>query len=225
MIRKHRHEAAWYGAPSAETRRRCNVLLKRALPIIFLVVLACCAAAVPAASANRPHPVFFRHCSGILNSDDFGDNLEEVSPTITFRDTKFTDCKFGGDSANGVGPLKQFSKGEIGLECLAVAINNLSHEIPEAEGDCYRLATETALFITGHISKRLFAKMEKGFRRRSWDRGYSRIRLRHVGNDAGYGYSGDKGFGYLQVLNVSVEIETDEIHDVPRLLKEAARSL
>ena len=180
MIRKHRHEAAWYGAPSAETRRRCNVLLKRALPIIFLVVLACCAAAVPAASANRPHPVFFRHCSGILNSDDFGDNLEEVSPTITFRDTKFTDCKFGGDSA---------------------------------------------LFITGHISKRLFAKMEKGFRRRSWDRGYSRIRLRHVGNDAEYGYSGDKGFGYLQVLNVSVEIETDEIHDVPRLLKEAARSL
>lgn len=203
------------------------MLAKRVLPLVLLLALGCSAALAPGASAKAPSGrlVSFRQCSGILNSDDFGDNLEEVSPTHTIDETKATECKFGGTTDGGGGALKKLINGELGTECLAVTLNIVGTGGTAPEGDCYRLATETALFITGRLAKKLLVKLEKGTKRRFWPTGYSRKKLPHVGNDAEYGYHGGKGFGYLQVLNASVEVETDENDNMPGLLREAAKAL
>jgi hypothetical protein len=121
--------------------------------------------------------------------------------------------------------MRSFVNGELGAECLAVALKVATTGGTAPEGDCYRAASVSALFITGSLAKKVLPKLEKGVKRRFWPAGYSRKRLAKVSNDAEYGYLGGRGFAYLQVLNASVEIKTDEVDYLPRLLKEAASVL
>ncbi len=201
------------------------MLTRRAVPLVVLLALFCSAALAPGAMAKTPRLAFYRPCSGILDYEDFADNLEEVVPPRFIADTAFTECRYGSDSEGPGGDTQQFTHGELGVECLAISLKILAAAGTPPEGDCYRLCSLDALFITGPLAKKLLPKLEKGTRRRTWPTGYTRKKLAHVGNDAEYGFLGGKGFGYLQVLNASVELNTDELSDLPGLLKEAASVL
>lgn len=73
--------------------------------------------------------------------------------------------------------------------------------------------------------ERLAAKLEKGVKSSGWRAGYSRHVVPGIGNRAEIGYSGGDGYGYLQVDNATVIVETTENGSLINLLRDAAATI
>lgn len=207
------------------------MLGRRVVPLVLLVLgcsalLAPATLAQPKATSSSHGLVTFRQCGGVLNAEDFSDELQEVTATVSVDNTESSTCKYGSLSESGPSAsTKDFTNGGLGVECLANLIKIEGTEGTAPPGGCYRISEMTVFFITGSYAKKLLPKLEKGSKRRFWPAGFTRRTLPGVGTRAEYGYDGTKGFGYLQVVNATVTVETDEIENMPRLLKEAASSL
>jgi hypothetical protein len=214
-------------------RNRCSIAMT------VCVGLAGLAAFPPPAGANsKPKSkhlrmLAFKPCNSVLVASDFLDNLEEVSPRSstsaagTTADT--STCKDASTEEGGPSGVKNFTNGEIGLECLANAIKLAEKGTTAHPGGCWRIDTATVLFAYGPAVERLASKLQKGAKATHWRPGFGRHVLSGVGNRAEFGYdsaTGD-GYGYLQVDNATLLVETSEGANpsLINLLRDAAASL
>jgi hypothetical protein len=215
-------------------RNRCSIA------VMVCVGLAGLAAFPPPAGANsKPKSKHFRMlafkpCNSVLVASDFFDDLEEVSPkSVTSASGTTADvssCKYASTEKElSVSHLAEFTGGGIGVECLANIFKLTEKGVAPPPGGCYRFASVTVLFGYGPAVKRLASKLQKGARAPNWRPGFGRYVLSGVGNKAEFGYDSatSDGYGYLQVDNATLLLETSEGANpsLINLLKDAAASL
>ena len=167
----------------------------------------------------------------MLNAVDFNDDLQEVAPASTQSFSGLTQysssCRYAGTEKGGPGPFDgSFTNGLIGAECVANGLKLISTTGSAPEGGCYRVASASVAFSGGPAVKKFESKLAKGVRAPTWPLDVGRHLAVGVGTRAEFGYDEytGKGFGYLQIDNATVLIETSEGANPPllRLLKEAA---
>lgn len=195
--------------------------------------------APPAGASSKPKSkhfrmLAFRPCNSVLVSSDFFDDLEEVSPeSVTSASGTTADvssCKYAStDKELSLTRATAFTGGGLGVECLANIFKLTEKGVTAPPGGCYRIASVTVLFAYGPAVERLASKLQKGARAPNWRPGFGRHFLSGVGNRAEFGYdsaTGD-GYGYLQVDNATLIVETSEGADpsLISLLRDAAASL
>ncbi|MGA2455546.1 MAG: hypothetical protein ABSG93_18730 [Solirubrobacteraceae bacterium] len=215
-------------------RNRCSIAL------MVCVGLAGLAAFAPPAGANRKpkskhfRMLAFRPCNSVLVASDFFDDLQEVLPksVTSASGTSFgvSSCKYASTEKElSVVSPAEFTKGGIGLECIHNILRLEEKGIEAPPGGCYRFASATVQFAYGRAVERLASKLQKGARSPNWRPGFGRYVLSGVGNRAEFGYdsaTGD-GYGYLQVDNATLLVETSEGANpsLIKLLRDAAASL
>ncbi len=176
----------------------------------------------------------FKPCNNILVAGDFLDDLEEISPkSVTSAPGLTADvstCKYASTTESPAAGEHTFTNGEIGVECLANGIKLVEEKGTAApEGGCYRIDNASVLFAYGRSVEKLASKLQKGAKASRWPANFGRHVLKGVGNRAEFGYdeaTGD-GYGYLQVDNATLFVETSEGANPPliRLLEDAASLL
>ncbi|MHB8492101.1 MAG: hypothetical protein ACYDA6_07825 [Solirubrobacteraceae bacterium] len=176
-----------------------------------------------AARSKAPHLIGLKACHNVLVAADFRDELEEDSPPSLMAGVAETStCAYGGLHADGpAGGSQVLTKGGIGFKCLA---NLLMTKGTAPPGGCWRFARATLVVARGRRVERFAAKLKKGVRATRWPAGFTRAVLHGVGDRAEYGFSGDHGWGYLQVLNAQLTVEVTEM-GVIEVLKDAAAQL
>ncbi len=215
-------------------RKRCSIA------VMVCVGLAGLAASPPPAGANsKPNSKHFRMlafkpCNSVLVASDFFDDLEEVSPkSVTSASGTTADvssCKYASTEKElSVSHVAEFTGGGIGVECIANIFKLAEKSVAAPPGGCYRFASVTVLFAYGRAVERLASKLQKGVKAAHWRPGFGRYVLSAVGNRAEFGYdsaTGD-GYGYLQVDNATLLVETSEGANpsLIELLRDAAASL
>jgi hypothetical protein len=205
--------------------------------VMLWATLAGLAAFAPSAGANS-HPkgnhfrmLPFRPCNGVLVAADFLDGLEEISPTSVTSAAGTTAavsiCKYAStEEGAALGHIAEFTNGALGVECLANAFKLIEKTGAAPPGGCYRIANATVLFARGRAVERLASKLEKGVKSKIWPGGYGRYVVPGIGNRAEIGYNGARdGYGYLQVDNATVIVETSEGGSLIKLLRDAASTL
>lgn len=209
------------------SRRIASLFASTAL--LTLSALAPTASASSVHMAKAIHFVPLKACNAVMSPADFKDELEEVSSAPSPPGYETTTCKFAGLEADTVGPTRMFSEGQIGTECIANIFR--LHEIGEAppKGSCFRISTATLSVVRTRAVEKL---IEKGIKehhkfpaRRGWPAGYTRRVLHNVGSRAEFGYDGEDGYGYLEVLNATLTIETTEPASLTILLRDGASLL
>jgi hypothetical protein len=207
---------------------------RRLASVMLCMALGCSAAFAPSAVAKpKPklehiHLLPFRSCNSVLVAADFLDELEEVAPpSVIGSVAEGSVCKYAGLSADGPsGRPAQFTEGGLGVECLANAIKIIGEGGTAPGGGCYRLATATIVVARGRAVEKLLQKLGKGVKARSWPAGFGRYVLHGVGSKAEFGYNDARdGYGYLQVVNATVIVETSEGGSLIHILKDAASLL
>jgi hypothetical protein len=215
-------------------RNRCSIAM------MVCVGLAGLGAFPPPAGANsKPKSKHFRMlafkpCNSVLVAFDFFDDLEEVSPkSVTSASGTSADvssCKYASTEMGlSVSHLAEFTGGGIGVECLANIFKLTEKGVTAPPGGCYRFSSVSVLFAYGPAVERLASKLQKGAKATHWRPGFGRHVLSGVGNRAEFGYdsaTGD-GYGYLQVDNATLLVETSEGANpsLINLLRDAAASL
>ena len=91
-------------------------------------------------------------------------------------------------------------------------------------GGCWRLAHATLVVTRGRAVERVASKLKKGEKAKYWPAGFTREVLHGVGDMAEYGFSGEKSWGYLKVLNAQLTVEGSEFA-MRQVLKDAAALL
>ncbi len=187
-----------------------------AVAVTVCMGLVASAAFAPPAGAAHFHMLGFKPCNSVIVAADFLDNLEEVSPPSSISAAGTTadasTCKDASTEEGESSGVKKFTKGEIGLECLANVIKLAEKDTTVHPGGCWRIDTATVLFAYGRSVEKLASKLQKGAPAAHWRPGFGRHVLPGVGNRAEFGYdaaSGD-GYGYLQVDNATLILETTE---------------
>ncbi len=209
-------------------------------PVVMLMVLVGLAVLVASANAGanpgRARLLPFKPCNHVLAPGDFEDNLAEVSPSKTLVGNGLTAeisvCKYASTEEAAGGLEKTFTKGELGGECLAHGLlvdKEAAEKGEEAHlppSGCYRLVTVSVLYAHGKPVAKLLAQMLKGERSKPWPPGYGRYLAHGVGDRSEFGYNdaGD-GYGYVQLDNASVIVETSERVVLLTVLKNAAATL
>jgi hypothetical protein len=210
-------------------------------PTRFVTMMLCIAMAglasfAPAAGASSPpkHGHFrilpSKPCNAVLVGADFTDGLEEISPPSVMSAAGTTayvsTCKYASTEDGGLGHRDStLTDGGIGVECLANGINLLGTTGAAPAGGCFRISSVTVLFARGRPVEKLAAKLKTGVRSRIWPAGYTRHVAPGIGNRAEFGYDGPKGYGYLQVDNATLSVETSEATSLINLLRDAAAVL
>ncbi len=192
--------------------------------------LAPVASASPARTSKALHLVALKPCSAVLAPADFKDELEEVSASPASQDFQTSSCKFAGLAADGpAGGTRLFTEGQIGTECIANVLRLSEAGIAAPKGGCYRISSATLVVARGHAVERQIEKLIKAHHRpapaRHWPAGFTRAVLHGVGSRAEFGFSGESGYGYLEVLNAQMTIEFTEGGSMVQLLKDAASKL
>ncbi len=219
-------------------RRRQGIweMRGRCAGVVTCMALAALAALAPPAGANSKHfrMLPFKPCNGVLVAADFFDNLEEISPkSVTSASGLTADvstCKYAStEKGLPTGHAAEFTDGAIGIECLANGIKILETGATAPPGGCYRIDNATVLFAYGRAVEKLASKLQKGAKARTWPANFGRHVLNGVGNRAEFGYdeATGAGYGYLQVNNGSLTVETSEGANpsLINLLKDAASLL
>ncbi len=139
-------------------------------------------------------------------------------------------CRYAGTEESGPGPFDgSFSDGLLGAECLANGLKLISTKGGAPEGGCYRIASASVAFASGPAVKKVGSKLAKGVNAPTWPVDVGRHLAVGVGTRAEFGYDEvtGHGFGYLQIDNATVIIETSEGANPPliKLLKDAAALL
>jgi hypothetical protein len=176
-----------------------------------------------AAKSKPPHLLAPKLCSRVLVAADFRDELEEVAPPLVIPSVgQSSVCSYGGLHAEGpAGGGRALMKGFLGIECFA-NIEKLRAAAPP--GGCFRPAKATLVIARGRAVERVARKLKKGVKAKYWPAGFTRLVLHGVGNRAEFGFSGDHGWGYLQVLNAQLTVEVTEMGMI-EVLKDAAAQL
>ncbi len=204
---------------------------KLVVGVAVSATLALSGAFAPGAGASSHFRMLaFKPCNAVLAAADFMDGLEEIAPTSVTSaggtTASVSSCKYASTAEEGLGSIASFTKGEIGIECLASALKIVEAGGTPPPGDCYRIDNVSVLFARGRPVERLASKLAKGVKARTWRVGYARHILPGVGNRAEFGYNdGGDGYGYLQVDNANVFVETTEGASLITLLKNAAATL
>jgi len=190
-------------------------------------------ACVPGAEAKpqskHVHLLALKGCSSVLTAADFKDDLEEdAAPRILAAGgvrAESSSCTYAGLHAEGAdGSALGLHEGKLGGECVANIVKSYEAGITPPEGGCYRISHATLVIATGHKIEKNAHKLTKGYAATTWPAGFTRQVLHGVGNRAEFGFSGTKGWGYLQVLNAQLTIETRELGMI-ELLRDAAAKL
>ncbi len=214
-------------------RSRCSILVMACACLASLAALAPPAGAKTTSKAKHFRMLRFKPCSSILVAADFLDDLEEVSPTsvtsASGTSAYVSSCKYASTDPGAPAGVSEFTGGGIGVECLANGIKLLGSGVNAPAGGCYRIDNAYVLFAYGRAVERLASKLQKGAREPHWPSNFGRYVLSGIGNRAEFGYdsaTGD-GYGYLQVDNATLFIETTEGANPPmiKLLKDAASLL
>ncbi len=213
---------------------------RSSLVLTFCVALAVLAALPqPAGASSKGSSKHFRllqpkPCSSVLNALDFNDDLQEVAPASVRSFSGLTQyassCRYAGTEKDAPGPFDgSFINGMIGAECAANGLKLISTTGTAPEAGCYRIASASVAFSGGPAVKKLESKLERGVKSPTWPLDVGRHLAVGVGTRAEFGYDEvtGKGFGYLQIDNATVLIETSEGANPPllRLLKDAAEVL
>ncbi len=194
-------------------RNRCSVAAT------MVVALAGLAALAPPAGASSKHfrMLGFKPCNAVLVAADFLDDLQEVSPkSVTSAAGTTADvstCKYAATEEETKGFVSDFTNGGLGVECLANIFKLEEKGITKLPpGGCYRIDDATVLFAYGRPVERLAAKLQKGARSPHWPAQFGRHVLPGVGDRAEFGYDTGTGagYGYLQVDNATLIVETTE---------------
>jgi hypothetical protein len=206
--------------------------------VMCMALAGLAAAASPAGAHSNPKAghfrmLAFRPRNEILVAGDFLDNLEEISPrSVTSASgvtAEVSTCKYASTAEIPASGEREFTNGEIGIECLANGIKLIEDMVAGApKGGCYRIDNATALFAYGRSVEKLASKLQKGTKASNWPANFGRYVLKGVGNRAEFGYeAGGNGHGYLQVDNATLLVETSEGANPPliKLLKDAASLL
>jgi hypothetical protein len=210
------------------TRRvRCTTLC---LTVVILCGLASTALAGSAREARAIPLLPFRTCDSVVRAAVFTDELEEISPPQSSHAAGVSEevsvCKYAGLGASAItGGAKQFTNGEIGFECIAngAKLGMANETVPP--GGCFRVDSSSILVARGPAVEKLIRK-HPAYRSRYWPAGYTRVSIRRVGNDAEFGYNGaGQGYGYLQVLNATLTVETEGGTSLIQVLRGAAARL
>jgi hypothetical protein len=112
----------------------------------------------------------------------------------------------------------------LGVECLANILRLYEASQAAPEGGCFRISHATLVVALGSRIEKLAPNLKKGVKAKTWPAGFTRQVLHGVGDRAEFGFSGVKGWGYLQVLNAQLTIETREMGLI-QLLRDAAAQL
>ena len=67
-------------------------------------------------------------------------------------------CKYASTAEEGLGSIASFTKGEIGIECLASALKIVEAGGTPPPGDCYRIDNVSVLFARGRPVERLASR-------------------------------------------------------------------
>jgi len=210
------------------------------VPLTLCAALAVFAAlAAPAGASSKASSKHFRllpskPCSAVLNAYDFNDDLQEVAPASVRSFSGLTlyssSCRYAGTEKGAPGPFDgSFTNGLIGAECVANGLKLISTTGSAPEGGCYRIASASVAFSSGTAVKKAESRLAKGVKSPTWPLDVGRHIAVGVGTRAEFGYDEvtGKGFGYLQIDNATVLIETSEGANpsLIKLLKEAAAVL
>jgi hypothetical protein len=194
-------------------RNRCWVAV-----MVCMVLIGSAALAPPAGAKSKHFRMLpFRPCNGILVAADFFDNLEEISPKSVASGSGTTaevsTCKYAStEESPPTTRGGEFTEGGIGVECLVNGIKIAEKGAAPPQAGCYRIDSASVLFAYGRAVEKLASKLQKGAKARHWPANFGRHVLNGVGNRAEFGYdatTGD-GYGYLQVDNASLIVETSE---------------
>jgi hypothetical protein len=196
---------------------------RRAAAVVAFVTLALVAALPAAASAKTkpPHLLPLKPCNSVLVAADFRDDLEEVASPEIFAGVESSVCSYGSLEPEFGGGAKFLPIGYLGIECIG---NIIKKEGGAPPGGCWRLAHATLVMAQGRAVERLAGKLKKGVKASRWPAGFSRAVLHNTGDRAEYGFSGEKAYGYLQVLNAQLTVEGTEFAML-QVLKDAAALL
>jgi hypothetical protein len=113
--------------------------------------------------------------------------------------------------ASRPGAAQSFTEGKLGVECVANIFRLYEASRAAPEGGCFRISHATLVMALGRRIEKLAPSLKKGVKAKTWPAGFTRQVLHGVGNRAEFGFSGIKGWGYLQVLNAQLTIETREL--------------
>lgn len=215
-------------------RARCSVSLTICVVLAALATLAPPAGASSKGSSKHFRLLAARPCSSVLNAYDFIDDLQEVAPVSVKSFSGLTlyssSCTYAGTEEGAPGPFDgSFTDGLIGAECVANGIKLIAAKGTAPEAGCYRIAHASVAFTSGSSVKKYESKLEKGVKAPTWPSNVGRHLAVGVGTRAEFGYDENtgEGFGYLQIDNATVLIETTEGVNPPliKLLKDAAAVL
>jgi len=195
-----------------------------ALTILLLVLAYGAAYAADASARTETHLVpLSEKCNYVLPASDFQDDLEEVAPPMVLHlghDSALSsgECKYGALTESGGAPMS-FTNGGLGGECLA---NVLRLGLESPPGGCYRLATVSLGVETGPQVTKILPALRKGRKDKVYPSRFPRHIAHGIGNRAEFGYDGEEGYGWVQVLNAYVTIETHGNVSLIQLMREAA---
>ena len=213
---------AMVGLRIATTRKVRTVRNGRPVVVmVWMVFVGSAALALPAGANSKPSSKHvrmlpFKTCNSILAAGDFLDNLDEVSPKSVTSGPGLTadvsSCKYASTDEEPTNGLHSFTEGGIGVECLANAIRLSGEGIMPPPGGCYRIDSASVLFAYGSAVEKLASKLPKGQKARHWPANFGRHVLKGVGDTAEFGYdeATGNGYGYLQLDNASLTVETSE---------------
>jgi hypothetical protein len=183
---------------------------------------------VPGASA-RPKPVrlvALKACNTVLVAADLRDELEELGKPEGSAGIEASTCLYGGlDEGGAAGSPTALTEGKLGVKCIDNILILAEAHIPPPPTGCFRMATATLVVAHTRAVERVARKLKKGVRARYWPAGFGRQILHGVGDRAEFGFAANgRGWGYLQVLNAQLTVETSE-GGVLTVLQDAARLL